>query len=228
MFNKISTLMLAFCLAFALNLSAQVPTATVKYAVKVEGNVDPQMAMLQATTASLAFKDDKLKFDISMMGMMGAQMIIDHKQKAGISLLDMMGNKSSIALEKEKYQDLGKSTEGFNGLTATTETAEFAGYKATAYTISRPELEAQGISLKLYLCEALLPKNQTTLGYFFKDIKGLPLAIEVNTGNEGKFTLYAIEVSKADINKNVFSIKAPKDYPAKSSDELMQMFNFGQ
>ena len=228
--NKISALILAFSFIFAIQLKAQISEGNVTYAVKMDAASlnDPQAAMLlQATTANLTFKDDKLKFGISMMGMINVQFILDHKAQAGLSLIDMMGQKSSSPLNKEDYKKL-VSTLPQGIYTATNETAEYAGYKAKAYTTPPMEEAGQKIGIKFFMAEDLNPKNKNLLKPFLGDVKGFPIAIEINAGETGSFLLYAVDVDKSAINKSTFSLKAPKDYPEKSMEELMKNIPLGQ
>ena len=155
------------------------------------------------------------------MGMGKTIVIFNASEKAGTTLIDMMGQKLSIKMTSES---IAKEMNDIPELKVDylDETKEIAGYVCKKVVVSElKENGEKGPQHEVYYTEELGNGMLNAINPMFKDIDGVLMQYSSSeNGMDMNFT--AISVDKKRISDKAFEI--PEGYKEVTEDELKSMF----
>lgn len=150
----------------------------------------------------------------STMGMKQVT-IMDNEAESGILLMEMMGKKSAIVLDKESREKFEKD-QPEPEITYVDETKEIAGYTCKKALVQMPESQGSG-SLEVYYTDKILDLDMNQV----KGLKGFPLQYTANTG-QFLMTMTAQSVDKKKISEEEFVV--PEGYEHITMEEFQKTF----
>ncbi len=213
----------AFCIVFSNPAIAKKKEfkGTISYKISYpEGSVDESMKAMLPKLMKVSIRQGMVKTEINSG--MGKQVeILNIEEKTTTSLLDIMGQKFSIKTSAEEIQDeLTKAPE--TKITYTDETKEIAGYdcKKVIITVKEKDSETE-TEVIAYLADDFSNEGIYFDNPDFKDIKGILLEFEVNSG-EIQMKFIATSVNKKNIPEKEFAV--PEGFKETTKDELQEMF----
>lgn len=196
-----------------LGLDAQVTEGHVKYNVNVSSD-DPDMAMavsmMSEATLDIYFQKDKSRTEMDM-GIMNTTVIVNPSAEKSIMLMDMMGSKFAIPMEKEELDQENDSPKPIIKLIDETKTV--LGYKCKKAVITISE----GVDAVYWYTEEL---KVNTFGQksFNNSVPGFPLEFsQFQGGLDMKLTATVIEKS---VDSKKFDVGVPEGYTVTTMEEL--------
>lgn len=172
-------------------------------------------AMLGSLSSKMFFSGHKTRIEMDM-GMVVNTTITDSKNKEGVILIDMMGQKYAMEMTKEDIEKAEKENAEPK-IEYTNETKKVAGYNCKKALVTMEGLDE--VLSVYYTDEINVPENDQ-----FKGLKGFPLEYQINQGGmKMKFT--AVNVTEKKVDDNLFTI--PSGYEKVSKDELNKLFGGG-
>jgi hypothetical protein len=195
---------------------------TITYTVSVENSTEPSAAMLNGSTLTLAFNGDKSKLQAFIMGgMFAGDMILDAAGKKGLALLNIMGTKKAIRMSSTDITSAQSATSEISKakIQELSGSMKIAGYKCKKLLIADPD--KPGDKLIVYVTDAIQPKSGGLLDNMYKEFKGFPLGMEIDS-KEGKLKIMASEVSTKRPSASDFKLAIPSDYEETTMEELGQ------
>ena len=186
-----------------------------------ETQLDEKTMANLPTESVMFFKNDKVKIDVNMP-MSKTTIISDNKTGEGTMLLDMMGNKWAIKMNKEQLLKEKETTNGKPKVELTHESKVIAGYNCTKAIIT--------INTKLgeKSFDAWFTKDLKVKNSFSSQIEGIDgfLMEFYNTQNAMNMKMTARSVEPMEVADSEFSI--PDGYQQKTMDELKGMGRGGK
>lgn len=147
---------------------------------------------------------------------MGNQVtIMDNEAESGILLMEMMGKKSAIVLDKESREKFEKDQPDPE-ITYVDETKEIAGYTCKKALIKLPDSKNEG-SLEVYYTDKILSKDMNQV----KGLKGFPLQYSTDAG-QFILTMTAQSVDKKKISEEEFVV--PEGYEHITFEQFQNTF----
>ena len=211
--KKISFL-LVFCLGLlGSNLGAQ--AVEVRYQVKAEGN-DPMVAVLNEAVFDLAALGQQANLRGLMMSSLIKFDLTAHAQdRKGLMLFDAFGQKKAVKLQSQDFEKQGQQAQ-FKGRF---EEIKGKDKKIAGYTCRRLEMRNAEAHVILFVCDALpLPALAKTLD-LGANVKGLPLAAQIERNDGVKIQFKALEV-KTQTSSKRFITQTPEGYQETTLQEL--------
>lgn len=150
----------------------------------------------------------------SSMGM-NQVTIMDNEAESGILLMEMMGKKSAIVLDKEsreKFEEDQTEPE----ITYVDETKDIAGYTCKKALIKLPDSKNSG-SLEVYYTDKILNLDMNQV----KGLKGFPLQYSTDAG-QFIITMTAQSVEKKKISEEEFVV--PEGYEHITFEQFQKTF----
>lgn len=202
--------------------SKTVDQAHVKYTLTAEGGM---AAALTGSTIDLFFTPDNAKIvgDV-MSGMIKLDGRFDNKDKKGLLLMDMMGQKKFMEMDEEsmdKSKEEAKATNQKPPQVEYTKTyKKIAGYKCQE---ARMIVEGSPNPVIIYVTEQIKPGNLGDMDMMkFSGLKGFPLAWEMEADGM-KFKIEATDISLDKLSKKIFATKIPEGYTKMTEEDLKNM-----
>jgi hypothetical protein len=176
---------------------------------------DQQLAMMPSE-ATIYFKNDKTRMEMSMGMGMSTVVITDNKAKVSTTLMDVMGNKIAT---KSTEADIEKDSkeQGDYKVEITDETKTIAGYTCKKAIVTNSD----GESSDIYFCEDIKLEGENWSQKQFKDIKGFPLMYSLKQRGI-TMQMTAKKVSAEQVDNSKFII--PSDYKEMTREEMRKMF----
>lgn len=196
----------------------------INYKISFPGmEIDPSMAAMMPKMATMMIRGNMSKIEISM-GQMGSQiMITNGDEKTVTTCLDMMGQKLYyVETEEDLYKDAGADDEV--SIEIKDETKEIAGYecKKAVITVNK---NGEDLVLTVYFSEKIGSAALNFENPYFKDIPGVMLEFEIDTGGGQMMRMEAISVDKKNVSESEFDV--PEGFVKKTSAEIQQIFGGG-
>lgn len=208
---KKSLLLILLLLTSVLGLNAQITEGHVQYKIEVSSdNPDMNMAvaMMSDATLDIYFQKDKSRTEMNM-GVMKTTVIINPAATNSIMLMDMMGSKFAVPMEKEELKnDSPKPT-----IKLINETKTILGYTCKKAVIAISE----GIDA-IYWYTDELKVNTFGQKSFNEAVPGFPLEFsQFQGGLDMKLTATVVEKS---VDQKKFDVTVPEGYTIKTLEEL--------
>jgi hypothetical protein len=206
---------------FAVSAQAQsaLSDGYISYSISLDSDVPAAAFLSMGASLELAFKGDKTKAVAKVAGGTNTvSLVVDHKTQKGLSLMDLLGQKKALKLEKDKldeaHADMQKVAK--NPMRHTEETKTIAGYVCQKVLMKDKE---SGANIILYITNKITPKGDPFASYLVGEIKGFPLGIVVR--HEGTTVrVMADKVSSRTPSDGAFSLSVPGDYELTTVDGL--------
>lgn len=203
----------SFLLICVLQVQAQSFEGVVKYTISYE-NLPPEMeehkSMLPSEATS-TIKGHMVKMEQPLSMGMKQVTIMDNEAESGVLLMDMMGQKNAIVLDKEsreEFEEEGPETE-FEYLD---ERKEIAGYDCKKALMKMGEGEEE-VVLEVYYTDEIGTSGINQMS----GLKGFPLQYSTATG-QFVMTLTAEDVDERNVSEEEFAI--PEGYQHITFDEF--------
>lgn len=183
---------------------------TMKMTMRTEG-LPPEEAAFGEQDIVTYVKGDKSKTEVTSM-MFNSTIYFDGKTMTTLS--EAMGNKSGFTATKEELDAENVKKESKPKIEYTTEKRKIAGYECTKALITstgddkKPEVTIVWITDKIKYDNAR-HKNSRSGMRDFGDLKGYPLAMEMNKnymGTDMKIIMTTTDVSTGPIDDKVFIV----------------------
>lgn len=216
--NLFSTLLVCLFSATALLGQSTITEGYISYSVDVDSD-EPAAAFLSVgTSLQVAFKGNRTKALATVGGGTGTvQVVVDHKAKKGLSLINMLGEKKAVKISESRLDEAMGELEGVdNPMRRTDDTKEIAGY--TCQKILMKDRES-GANIILYVTSKIKPANDPFAQLIHKELKGFPLQIIVRQDGT-TVRLTADKVTSRTPSDGAFSLSIPEGYELVSEKEL--------
>jgi hypothetical protein len=208
-------------LLFAVAAQAQstLSDGYVSYSISVDSDVSAIELLSVGASLEIAFKGEKTKAIAKVAGGTNTvSLIVDHKAQKGLSLMDVMGQKKALRLEKNKLNEardeMEKATK--NPMRHTDDTKTIAGYTCQKVLMKDKE---SGANIILYITDKINPKGDPFAKYLIGELKGFPLGIVVR--HEGTTVrVMADKVSSRTPSDGAFALSVPSDYEVTTVEGL--------
>lgn len=221
-YSKITAAILFVVFSFlTIETRAQDFSGIIVYNITSESNsMDPQMIAMMPKTMKLTIKGNMSKTEMSM-GMGKTIIIFNAKDKSGITLLDVMGQKFALKMSSQDVEAAIKEIPK-TSVTVIDEIKEIAGYSCKKAIVATKDKSGNTDSEQMvYYTEELGSGMLNYNNPFFKDINGVMLEYSTNEDDISmKFT--AISVEKKKISEKEFEI--PEGFKEVSQEDLESMF----
>ncbi|BDS09744.1 hypothetical protein [Aureispira anguillae] len=215
----LSLLLLAFVApTFAQKKKKDIDQAHVKYTMTAEGGM---AAALTGSTIDLFFTPTHAKIlgDV-MSGMIKMDVRFDNKDKKGMMLMDMMGQKKFVEMDDKAVEETKKTNQKPPQVEYTKNYKKIAGYKCQQ---AKMMIEGLAEPIIVYITEKIKPSNLGDLSMMkFTGLKGFPLSWEME--QEGmKIKIEATTISLDKLPKKIFSMVIPDGYEKMTMEDLQNM-----
>lgn len=212
-------LLVALLMSFA-TLSFGQSTITDGYiSYGVDINSDQPMVAMFASGSSLemAFSGNKSKVVAKVAGSNTVSLIADNGLSKALALMDVMGDKKAVKLDKSNFADAKKQLQNFknNPQKLSDETKVIEGYTCKKILMKDKE---SGASIIFYVTDKIQPQGELAKD-FMAHFKGFPLGIVVRQGST-TVRLTANKISDKVPSSNLFSQAIPDGYEMSTIKEL--------
>jgi GLPGLI family protein len=216
MFSKLS--LCALFLFSAALLTAQTFEGVITYKISYE-NLPAEMAEYESmlpTSAISTMKGHMYKMEQPLSMGMKQVTIMDNKEESGVLLMDMMGRKNAIVLDKESRKEFEKEEKQpeFEYLN---ETKTIAGYECKKARMIIDSDGGEDVSFEVYYTDKIASKDKNQL----RGLNGFPLHYSVNTG-QFVMTFTAEKVDKKKVSEEEFAI--PDGYEHITFEQFSKTF----
>jgi len=190
----------------------------ISYSVSVESDQAIASLLGMGSSLELAFKGNFTKAVAKVASTNTVTVIADHQKKAGISLMDIMGEKTAVKLTQEKMDEAKANMNNISDkpMRYTEETKDIAGYTCKRVLMKHKE---SGANVVLYITDQIKPQNDPFAKLLISEIKGFPLGIVIKK-DETTIRIMADKVSSKTPNESAFSLSIPSDYKLTTMDDL--------
>jgi GLPGLI family protein len=215
MFSKLS--LCALFLFSAALLTAQTFEGVITYKISYE-NLPAEMAEYESmlpTSAISTIKGHMYKMEQPLSMGMKQVTIMDNKEESGVLLMDMMGRKNAIVLDKESRKEFENEEEQpeFEYLN---ETKTIAGYEC-----KKARMKMKGddgdVTFEVYYTDKIAAKDMNQV----RGLKGFPLQYSTNAG-QFVMTFTAEKVDKKKVSEEEFAI--PDGYEHITFEQFRKTF----
>jgi len=210
---------LALCCLNMSNLMAQKKKAfagTVKYAIKYEGDIDPQDLAKAPTEISYLVAGNNTKVTRDLGGAFRHDITIGDSGKT-IILFDIPGQKMAVVVTKEESED-GQKAYKYD-IVDGNETKEVCGFVCKRYDVTITNIEEENeTKLIVYTSDAIGLDEK--INFDIPGLKGFPLYRTIE-GKTVKTTYEAVEVRKKKVSPAEFMI--PEGYQDMTVEEFQQL-----
>ena len=206
-------------LAVSTQAQSAISDGYISYSISIDSDVSAVALLSVGASLEIAFKGEKTKAIAKFAGGTNTvSLVVDHKTQKGLSLMDILGKKKALKLEKDKLQEaraeMEKATK--NPMRHTEDTKTIAGYVCQKVLMKDKE---SGANIILYITDKITPKGDPFAQYVVGEIKGFPLGIVVR--HEGTTVrVMAEKVSSRTPSDGAFSLSVPSDYELTTVDGL--------
>lgn len=192
--------------------------AHVKYTMTAEGGM---VASLTGSTIDLFFTPTHAKVlgDI-MSGMIKMDMRFDNKDKKGMMLMDMMGQKKFVEMDDKMVDESKNTNQKPPSVEYLKKYKKIAGYKC-----QQAKMMVEGLAepVIIYITEKIQPQNLGDVSMMkFTGLKGFPLSWEIEEQGM-KFKIEATEISLNKLPKKIFNLVIPEGYEKMTMEDLQKM-----
>lgn len=215
-------LILTFTIVFfAINSKAQTALSDgyISYSISVDSDEPAAAFLTMGSSLEVAFKGEKTKAVAKVAGGTNTvSLVVDHKSQKGLSLMDVLGEKKALRLEKDKLEEARTDMEkaAKNPMRHTDDTKTIAGYSCQKVLMKDKE---SGANIILYITNKITPKGDPFAAYLIDEIKGFPLGIVVR--HEGTTVrVMADKVSSRTPSDGAFSLNVPDGYELTTVNNL--------
>ncbi|MBL4649996.1 MAG: hypothetical protein JKY03_09705 [Aureispira sp.] len=206
---------------FAVSAQAQsaISDGYISYSISVDSDIPAAALLSVGASLEIAFKGEKTKAIVKVAGGTNTvSLVVNHNTQKGLSLMDVLGEKKALKLEKGKLQEaraeMEKATK--NPMRHTDDTKTIAGYVCQKVLMKDKE---SGANIILYITDKISPKGDPFAQYLVGEIKGFPLGIVVRY--EGTTVrVMAEKVSSRTPSDGAFSLSVPSDYELTTVEGL--------
>jgi len=154
------------------------------------------------------------------MGIMNTTIISNVKEKTGIMLMNMMGNKMAIDLNEMDLKAVSDKKAANNiEVTPTNDTKEIAGYICKKYLVTMIQ-DDNVLNMPVWVTDAIQPETRYNIDDFQSKFEGMPLEYNIMM-NGMNIKLIAQDITLNKIDESVFNI--PNDYKRITMKEYMNM-----
>lgn len=198
---------------------------SIDYKIEIESPEAMASMIAFGASAKVSFKGNLSRLTTLLMGgAMSMNMVANNKSKKGLSLINMMGQKKAVQLEKNDFTKVEERKIDNSSIEYTKETKTIAGYVCKKAIAKDPQ---SGGKMILYLCEEIKPKSEGFMQNLLGSLKGFPLAMEMQSG-EHKVKITATTVTTNAPSKSAFNMSVPEDYEKISMKTLeQQLMQYG-
>lgn len=201
------------------NAQSSISDGYIKYTVSIDSEEPAAAFFAMGTTLELAFKGTKTKAVANVAsGTNSVSAIADHTKKAGIALMDVLGEKKAMKLTKDDFDKASSEMKKLsdNPMRWTDDTKTIAGYTCQKVLMKHKE---SGASIIIYVTDKINPKGDPLAQNLISQLKGFPLGIVVRVdGNTVR--LMAEKVSSRTPSDGAFSTTVPSGYELTSREQL--------
>lgn len=199
------------------NAQEKFTDGSIDYKIEIESPEAMAGMIAFGAAAKVSFKGNLSKLTTLLMGgAVSMEMVANNKSKKGLSLINMMGQKKAVQLDKDDFTKVEERKIDNSNIEYTKETKKIAGYTCKKAIAKDPET---GEEMILYLCEEIKPKTEGFMQNLLDSLKGFPLALEMKRG-EHQVKITATTVSITAPNKSMFNMSVPDDYEKISMKTL--------
>lgn len=208
-------------ISFAVFVQAQsaISDGYISYSISVDSDLPAAAFLSMGSSLEVAFKGEKTKAVAKVAGGTNTvSLVVDHKSQKGLSLMDVLGEKKALKLEKDKLQEARTDMEkaAKNPMRHTDDTKTIAGYVCQKVLMKDKE---SGANIILYITDKITPKGDPFAQYLVGELKGFPLGIIVR--HEGTtIRVTAEKVSSRTPSDGAFSLSVPSDYELTTVEGL--------
>lgn len=198
---------------FAISAQAQatISDGYISYSISVDSDIPAAAFLSMGSSLEIAFKGERTKAIAKVAGGTNTlSAIVDHKSKKGLSLMDVLGKKKALKLDRDQLDEARANMEkaAKNPMRRTDDTKTIAGYVCQKVLMKDKE---SGANIILYLTDKITPKGDPFAKYLVGELKGFPLGIVVRfEGTTVRMT--ADKVSSRTPSDGAFSLSVPSDY----------------
>ena len=199
----------------------KIKSGIIEYQMTFEGlpDDDPTSAMFQNSTMKICFTPDRTAM-VMDMGIMNTTIISNVKEKTGIMLMNMMGNKMAIDLNEMDLKAVSDKKAANNiEVTPTNDTKEIAGYICKKYLVTMIQ-DDNVLNMPVWVTDAIQPETRYNIDDFQSKFEGMPLEYNIMM-NGMNIKLIAQDITLNKIDESVFNI--PNDYKRITMKEYMNM-----
>lgn len=191
----------------------------VTYEIKVEGDVEEEMAAMMPTEMTVFVKGTKSRTEIKMAMGVDQIAISDSKDNSAVMLLDIMGNKMAM---KMNAKDMPAPKEGEKAsVTLLDEYKEIAGFKCR-----KAELKSsKGEVMTVFFTNEIKARIGSSANPDYKLIDGYLMEFSTPMRGIGNMRMTAKTIESQKIDDSNFAV--PADYKETTQEELRKMFGGG-
>lgn len=196
-------------------------TGTIVYNITYpDSKMDAQTLAMMPKTLKIKIKGNMSRTEMNM-GMGTTVVIFNSETKAGVTLMDFMGQKFAMKMTPEELaKEMNETPE--TTVVTTTETKEIAGYTCKKAIVKMKEKGSDTeIEMVVYYSEDLSTGKSNELNPIYKDIPGTMLEYSMNENGMNMF-LTAISVEKEKIADSEF--ETPEGFKEVTKEDLKGMF----
>jgi len=216
-------LLILTCTIVLFAISAQAQSAIsegyISYTISVDSDIPAAAFLSMGSSLEIAFKGEKTKAIATVAGGTNTlSAVVDHKAQKGLSLMDVLGKKKALILDKDKLNEARANLEkaAKNPMRRTEDTKTIAGYVCDKVLMKDKE---SGANIILYITNKITPKGDPLAKYLVSELKGFPLGIVVR--HEGTTVrVMAEKVSSRTPSDGAFSLSVPSDYELTTVEGL--------
>lgn len=213
--NLISILFSAIFLAVSGISVAQEFEGVITYKITYE-NLPEEMAayasMLPSETIN-TIKGNMSKLEQPLSMGMKQITIMDNEEGSGVMLMDMMGKKTAVVIDKDTKKEMD-SKEEMPEIEYVNETKNIAGYDCKK-ALMRIEEGGQEVVLEIYYTDKIMNKTNSQI----PGLKGFPLQYSTSTG-QFLMTLTADQIEKRKVKDDEFAI--PEGYTHMTMEDFQK------
>lgn len=208
----------ALLLVMGTPATAQSFEGVITYKISYE-NLPEEMAAYESmlpTEAISTLKGHMYKMEQPLSMGMKQVTIMDNKEESGVLLMDMMGRKNAIVLDKESRKEF-ESEKDEPEIKYLNETKMIAGYECKKAEMKFEAENGESGKMIIYYTDKIAPKDMNQV----KGLKGFPLQYSTNAG-QFIMTLTAESVNKGKVSDEEFTI--PEGYEHITFEEFRKTF----
>ncbi|WP_264791110.1 hypothetical protein [Aureispira anguillae] len=213
---------IAFLMLISMSYSQAQSTLSdgyINYSISVDSDEPAAAFLTMGSSLEIAFKGQKTKAVAKVAGGTNTvSLVADHQSESGLSLMDVLGEKKAVKLEKSKFEEAEKELTqiGENPMRLTDDTKTIAGYSCQKVLMKDKK---SGANIVLYITSKIKPKGDPFAQLLIGEIKGFPLGIIVRKDGT-TVKIMAEKVSARTPSDAAFSLTIPSDYQLTTLENL--------
>lgn len=217
---RLCTLVLTFFFSIVcLNAQSTLSDGYINYSVSVDSDEPAAAFLTMGSSLEIAFKGKRTKAVAKVAGGTNTISIVaDHQAKAGLSLMDVLGEKKALKVDKTKFEQAQNDMKQIttNPMRLTEDVKNIAGYACRKLLMKDKE---SGANIILYITDKIKPMGDPFAQLLIGQIKGFPLGIVVRKDGT-TVRVMAEKVSSRTPSDAAFELTIPSGYQLTTLDDL--------